>query len=279
MYQYISLMDSEIQGIILKEVEKHLKDQGYEITEVHMALENARDSRLVDLVEVLDYTEVQNQINHYQHEKEDLTKAYLNEAMRDIHKEPHKAKQVLNLILHDNEILKLFAKQQSDLPIPENVVTHKLQQHSLWLESDGTEGERATFENMNLAYNFKYHDLNQVVFTNCRMQSNCNFRNSNLTGSIFESNQMPSVDFSYSNIKNTSFYNNDLSDASFEGSLIHKVNYSECDLNASSFANASLNKVSFTDCNLEYMIKDFNDEQYVDYTKKHKKNNYDLGKS
>jgi len=118
----------------------------------------------------------------------------------------------------------------------------RLEQHKLYVQTDGKEGERLVLINRDLrGCIFNYLDL-----------TDADFEGSDLRGASFYKSKLEDVDFSNTKMSDVDLSNTDLTDANFFNAKLHHANFECANLRSVSFNDAKLKGAKFSQANITH---------------------------
>lgn len=122
--------------------------------------------------------------------------------------------------------------------ITQEEIDKKVEAHELWLNSNGTQGEKAYFINALIkGKNFNNRNLCSVIFRNTNFD-NTEFSYANLAYSNFNQCNITNTTYHFANLKNAVFENTTLSDVDFTYSNLYKTNFSNAKIESIYVTNA-----------------------------------------
>lgn len=132
--------------------------------------------------------------------------------------------------------------------INENIKA-KIEQHSLWMLSNGQEGAMADLSNTNLSF----ADLSSVnlSFANLR---NANLHHTNLSNADLSNANLSFTDLSSANLSNANLHDAYLSFANLSSANLHHANLHHANLSYADLSSVNLRNANLRNANLHYAI-------------------------
>lgn len=255
-HRYINALPLHVQVLVEGQVRQNLIQLGYQSEELVEHVENAMASRLSDLEEVVDYEELQEEINTQAREPQlsvKETATMIDTLLQDIYDNPARVRLFLTTLKHSEDALQALNDCNITLPLTQKEVNEILQRHEQWLASDGKEGQQANFREKNLAgIDLSNRALEHINFTNANLRLT-NFEDSYIKNSNFTATDLEQSAFDYTVIKDCKFDRGKLVGATFENSELEQVSFTESDLTGGSFIDTRLNEIDFSQADLAYI--------------------------
>lgn len=114
--------------------------------------------------------------------------------------------------------------------ITQEEIDKKVEAHELWLNSNGTQGEKAYFINALIkGKNFNNRNLCSVIFRNTNFD-NTEFSYANLAYSNFNQCNITNTTYHFANLKNAVFENTTLDNVNFAYSNLYNVDFSTANI-------------------------------------------------
>lgn len=255
-HRYINTLPPNVQVLVKNQVQRHLFQIGYKPIEVAPHVESAMASRLGDVEEVIDYEELQKEIDKQAGEQQPSlkeTETMIDTLLSDVYDNPARVRLFLETLKHSEGALQALNDYNITLPLPQKEVDKMLQRHEQWLASDGKEGQQANFREKNLAgIDLSNRTLENIDFTGANLRLS-NFEDSNIKNSNFADADLESAAFDYTVIKDCKFDWGKLVGATFENSELERVSFTNSDLTGGSFVDTSLSDVDFSQADLAHI--------------------------
>ena len=126
-----------------------------------------------------------------------------------------------------------------------------LEQHNLWLDSDGEKGKRANLTDMDLSYmDLSIMNLTRVDFTNANL-SHANLRCANLYRAILRR-----ADLTRADLTNVNLYHANLTEADLYRANLSRADLTDANLSGANLTNVNLYHANLTEANLTDTILD-----------------------
>lgn len=120
-----------------------------------------------------------------------------------------------------------------------------LEQHALWLKSDGINGKQGFIKERSLPNaDFKHRDLRYLFFNSCHLP-NIDCRGANLNPSKFIKCDLRQGFFQNSNASDCDFSGSDLYYSYFQGTILPRANFSKSTLLSAIFYQANIQDAIF----------------------------------
>lgn len=120
--------------------------------------------------------------------------------------------------------------------ITQEEIDKKVEAHELWLNSNGTQGEKAYFINALIkGKNFNNRNLYLVIF-----------RNTNFDNTEFSYANLAYSNFNQCNITNTTYHSANLKNAVFENTTLSNVDFRRSNLRYANFSTAKIENIFVT---------------------------------
>ena len=126
-----------------------------------------------------------------------------------------------------------------------------LEQHNLWLDSDGEKGKRANLTDMDLSYmDLSIMNLTRVDFTNANL-SHANLRCANLYRAILRRADLSGANLSYTDLIDADLTDADLTGVDLSGANLTCANLTRANLTCANLSGADLELANLTDTILD----------------------------